>query len=180
MKTPAFALAAFTLFALGCTETTAPKPAASTVRPIGGPQFAAQNQGNGVVHSASAGGPDADIAGPGGDKSYALVAVEHGNGEVTGEWQDGFGGDQGGVHVAVNCLSVDGNKAWISGVITNGTFNGADVSGQPAITMVVDNGASANDPPDQISFSFVGVGIPCTARPNLPLLTFTRGQVKVN
>ena len=48
-----------------------------------------------------------------------------------------------------------GNGAVIGGVITHGNDGISDVSGQRAVTAVVDNGTSANDPADQLSFSFI-------------------------
>jgi hypothetical protein len=47
------------------------------------------------------------------------------------------------------------------------------------ITLVQDNGNSANDPADAISFSFIGNANPCTAAPPLPLVPMTDGQVQV-
>ncbi len=71
----------------------------------------------------------------------------------------------------------------ISGVVTNGQIGGVDVTGQQAFTAVVDNGRSANDPSDQLSFSFVGFTPPgfCTALvpADLPLFNLTHGQVTV-
>jgi hypothetical protein len=94
---------------------------------------------------------------------------------VTGQWTDQFGQGQGGIHVQINCLSVAGNTAWVSGTITSGTFAGADLSGLPVITEVQDNGQSG----DQISFSFIGNPASCTTQPNLPLQPMTSGQVIV-
>ncbi len=76
-------------------------------------------------------------------------------------------------------MFVAGNQAWISGIIKQGTFNGVDLSGLPVITRVQDNGDSANDPPDAISFSFIGNATPCTAAPPLQLVPMTDGQVQV-
>ncbi|MGH7613926.1 MAG: hypothetical protein ACREMW_07800, partial [Gemmatimonadales bacterium] len=89
----------------------------------------------------------------------------------------GFGGI--GIHVAVNCLNVIGNQAWVSGVITHSRIPG--LAGLDAVTTVVDNGRSANDPPDQISFSFIGAGIDCNAAPAFPLqlISVPQGQVTV-
>ena len=72
----------------------------------------------------------------------------------------------------------------IGGVITHGTSGGGgvDVSGQRALTAVVDNGTSANDPPDQLSFSFFPTGgASCTnfVAGNFPLFNLAHGQVKV-
>jgi hypothetical protein len=132
----------------------------------------------GVQHFVSVGGPDQDPTAHT-DANFSLVAIQHGDGTVTGQWTDQFGQGQGGIHVQVNCLFVQGNEAWVSGFITQGNFNGADLSGLPVITRVQDNGKSANDPPDAISFSFIGVATPCTAAPPLRLVPMTAGQVTV-
>jgi len=133
---------------------------------------------DGVVHQVSVGGPDQDATNHT-DANFSLLAVEHGDGTVTGEWTDQFGQGDGGIHVKVNCLFVQGNEAWISGIISSGNISGFDVTGFPVITRVQDNGKSANDPPDQISFSFVGNATPCTNHPDLPLNPMTNGQVTV-
>jgi hypothetical protein len=133
---------------------------------------------DGVVHQVSVGGHDQDPAGHT-DANFSLVAVQHGDGSVTGQWTDQFGQGQGGIHVQINCLSVQGNEAWVSGIISSGNSAGVDLTGLPVITRVQDNGKSANDPPDAISFSFIGVATPCTAQPNLPLFPMTDGQVTV-
>jgi hypothetical protein len=133
---------------------------------------------DGVLHAVSVGGPDQDPTGHT-DANFSLVAIQYGDGHASGQWTDQFGQGQGGIHVAVNCVFVAGNQAWISGIITQGNFNGADLSGLPVITRVQDNGVSANDPPDAISFSFIGNANPCTAAPPLPLIPMTDGQVEV-
>jgi hypothetical protein len=79
----------------------------------------------------------------------------------------------------VNCLSVAGNQAWIGGTITHGNVNGVDVTGVAVVTEVQDNGQSANDPPDTISFTFFNLGVTCDQQPQLPLVQLTSGQVNV-
>ena len=133
---------------------------------------------DGVLHQVSVGGHDQDPAGHT-DANFSLSAVQHGNGSVTGQWSDQFGQGDGGIHVQINCLFVQGNEAWVSGIISSGNVGGVDVSGLPVITRVQDNGKSANDPPDAISFSFIGTATPCTDAPNLPLFPMTDGQVTV-
>jgi hypothetical protein len=128
----------------------------------------------GVGHFVSVGGPDQDATNHT-DANFSLVALELPNGRVTGQWTDQFGQGQGGIHVQINCLSVAGNTAWVSGTITSGTFAGADLSGLPVITEVQDNGQTG----DQISFSFIGNPASCTTQPNLPLQPMTSGQVIV-
>jgi hypothetical protein len=131
-----------------------------------------------VVHHVSVGGPDQDATNHT-DANFSLVANQYADGTATGEWTDQFGQGDGGIHVRINCLFVQGNQAWVSGFITSGNVAGADVTGLPVITRVQDNGKSANDPPDLISFSFIGVAAACTTAPNLPLNPMTNGQVTV-
>jgi hypothetical protein len=133
---------------------------------------------DGVQHIVSVGGPDQDQT-THTDANFSLVAVQQADGSVTGQWTDQFGQGQGGIHVQINCLFVQGNQAWVSGFITTGNFNGADLSGLPVITRVQDNGDSANDPPDAISFSFIGNAAACTTAPPLALVPMTAGQVTV-
>jgi len=167
MKAATLLLPAAVLLAVACSEPNAPGLMAS-----------AQGS-NGVVNRVSVGGHDLDIAGTT-DANFSLVAIGFADGSASGQWSDQFGQQDGGIHVAVNCVSVAGNQAWISGIITSGGAGGVDFTGLPAITRVADIGTSANDAPDLISFSFIGVAAPCTAQPNLPLQPMTDGQVTVN
>ena len=178
MKTAWLAVPAVTLLAVACNESTAPIAARTTPASIGTISASSEN-GNGVLHRVSVGGADADLTAHT-DANFSLVAIQYGDGSVKGEWTDQFGQGQGGVHVDVNCLLVVGNQAWLSGIIRSGSAGGVDLSGLPAVTRVADLGTSANDPPDAISFTFVGLAVPCTAAPNLPLLPMTDGQVKVD
>lgn len=138
-----------------------------------------------VVNHVSLGGADIceAIGQPTGcDANFSLVANLFADGSVSGQWQDTFRTGPGeGIHVAVDCLHVVGNGAVIGGVITHGILNGVDVSGQRALTAVVDNGTSANDPPDQHSFSFFPFGADCTQMVpgDFPLFNLTHGGVTV-
>lgn len=176
MNRALIALAAFGLFAVGCegTDPTMPVPDGMTPQANRGP----------MVHHASLGGADCCEAlglPTGCDANFSLVANAFADGSVKGQWQDSFGGGSG-IHVAVDCLNVVGNGAVIGGVITQGTVGGVDVSGQRALTAVVDNGTSKNDAADQMSFSIFPIGsLSCTALTpgNFPLFNLTNGQVKV-
>ena len=170
MKTAPFVLTV--VLAAACSDSTA--PTASSLRP----SFT-NAASNGVIHRVSVGGSDQDAT-LNTDANFSLVAVQKADGSVQGEWSDQFGQGQGGVHVDVNCVFVQGNQAWISGIIRSGQAGGVDFTGLPAITRVADLGNSVNDAPDAISFTFIGVAAPCTAQPNLPLLAMTGGQVTVN
>jgi hypothetical protein len=165
----------------GCSESTIPPTGQSD-----GPALPA-SVGSQVVHQATAGSPD--ICTPVGDKpgcdaNFSLLAVQRADGSVTGQWVDRFsqvnGG--GGIHVAINCLNVIGNRAYVSGVVTQSSSS--DQVGQPALTKLVDNGRSANDPPDQISVSIIFPGVvDCNAAPAfddfIPLFPTPQGQVVV-
>lgn len=137
-----------------------------------------------VIHQASIGGNDACESlglAPGCDKSFSFVANMYEDGTIKGQWQDKYGDDLGGIHVAIDCMTVDGNTAQVGGFITKGTdASGNDISGQYAVTFVVDNGTSANDTPDQMSFSYSGFD-PANGcnYSGFPLLDLTKGQVKV-
>ena len=178
MKTAWFVPVA--LLAVACNEPSAPA-ASRTSQPSAGSISASSVSNSGVLHRVSVGGSDQDAA-LNTDANFSLVAIQKGDGSVSGEWSDQFGQGQGGIHVDVNCLLVVGNQAWIGGIIRSGSTGqgGVDLSGLPALTRVADLGKSANDPADAISFSFIGLAVPCNAAPNLPLLAMTGGQVTVN
>jgi hypothetical protein len=130
-----------------------------------------------VIHKVSVGSADI-LPPPGSDANFSLSAVQHGDGTVTGQWQDTFFGRSVpalALHVDIDCLVVVGNDAWLSGVITRPDA----LAGLAAVTRVRDNGTSANDPADQISFTFINLGVTCTDQPNLPLFDLINGQVKV-
>ena len=144
--------------------------------------------GGRVAHRVSAGGPDAcmffGFEHPGCDGNYSLVAHKYADGSVSGQYTDRFArGD--GFHAVIDCLSVVGNDAWVSGVITHGSFTDPDtgevfdLAGLPVATRLRDNGTSANEPPDQITFSFLGDPTPCTAQTPSQLFDAPEGQVRV-
>lgn len=130
-----------------------------------------------VIHRVSVGSADI-VPPPGTDANFSLSAIQRADGTVTGQWQDtvfGRGTPAVAIHVEINCLVVVGNEAWVSGVITRPSF----FAGVPTITRVRDNGTSANDPADQVSFNFIGNATPCTDQPDLPLIDLINGQVTV-
>jgi len=140
--------------------------------------------GGRVAHRVSAGGPDACVAfgfeHPGCDANFSLVGIVYADGSMSGQYTDRFANGNG-FHAVIDCVSVVGNEAWVSGVITSGTFDGFDLTGLPVATRVRDNGTTANDPADQISFSWIGEGfaLPCTDQPPYDLFDAPEGQVVV-
>ena len=76
-----------------------------------------------------------------------LNAVLHEDGKVTGNFDYVSGG--GDVIVGFpTCLYVEGNSAYISGLVESGTFNGVDVTGESFNFRVDDNGIPGSNPPD--------------------------------
>ena len=136
----------------------------------------------GATHHVSLGGPDACTTfgvKPGCNGDFSLVATQFGNGTVTGQYADQGGHGFGGWHGIIDCLSVDGNDAWVSGVITSGNFFGLPITGFPFVLRLRDNGTSANDPADQASFAELGNPTPCTEHGDYLMFDIPEGQVIV-
>ena len=97
-----------------------------------------------VVHRVSVGGPDAcallDGTHPGCDGDFSLTAIEYADGSVSGQYTDRFANGDG-FHAVIDCLVVDGNQAWVSGVITSGRFTDPDTGERvrPCRPVRVDN-----------------------------------------
>ena len=133
---------------------------------------------NGVVHSVHVGGPDICQASgrtPGCDANFSIQAKEFADGRVKGQYIDRFATGLG-FHADIDCLVVEGNIAWVSGIITQP----AAMAGDPVVTRVEDNGTSKNDPPDRISFSRVGDPTGCYERVPYVLIDMPDGQVRVD
>ena len=141
-----------------------------------------------IVHRVQVGGPDwegwCDDPGrtAGCDANFSLSGREYADGSMAGQYIDRWANGNG-FHAVIDCVSVsdDGTEAWVSGVITQGRIDDFDLAGLPVATRVKDNGTSANDPPDQISWSwFGGDATSCTAHADYPLFDVPKGQVKVD
>jgi hypothetical protein len=138
-------------------------------QPAGGGQLAR------ALHQVTVGSSDA--AGPGDDANFSMVAMQAGDGTSSGQYTDQWKDGRGSIHVAVDCLHVVDNRAWVSGVVTSGTAG--DV-GMPIYAMVEDNGTSAHDAPDKISASYYTDGtIDCRSAIEVPLYPLFNGQVRV-
>jgi hypothetical protein len=134
--------------------------------------------GGGVIHSVHVGGPDICGffgLGPGCDANFSIQANMFADGSVKGQYVDRFATGNG-FHADIDCLYVEGNIAWVSGVLTQP----AGAAGLPVAAMVEDNGTSKNDPPDRISFSQLGDARPCTDRIPYLLFDMPDGQVRVD
>lgn len=135
-----------------------------------------------VVHRVHVGGPDVcEVFGltPGCDANYSLSAIEFADGSVVGQFSDRWPNGNG-FHAVIDCLSVDGNDAWVSGVITQGHAGDFDLVGIEVAARVRDNGRSKNDPSDEISFSQLDFVIPsCHEQLDYELFDVPEGQVVV-
>jgi len=167
----------------GCSNIDAPTAAkdGSTMHQV--PYSSHDGNGNAVVQHVSVGGADiCEAVGlpTGCDKNFSLSANVKGDGSVTGGvWQDAWEGSPG-VHVSLDCVNVVGNGAVVGGEITNK----GPLQGFRALTAVVDNGTSANDNYDQISFvnppGFLGFRTCDELTPaDFFLFDLVNGQVKV-
>lgn len=136
---------------------------------------------NPVVHRAIIAGGDAavwDLP----DAAFSIVALQFADGTSKGQWSDPFytppGGPACGLHVAVDCLNVVGNTAYISGVVTQDKCG--EAVGLSAYTQLVDNGPRVDD---LMSVSFTDVPFDCTAAIDVGpygfLFTPRNGQVIV-
>jgi hypothetical protein len=126
--------------------------------------------------------PPGEGAPPHNGANLSLIARLGCDGAVTGQFQDTLLGGIG-VHAQVTCLVIDGDDAWISGVITKVTpATLGDFAGIPMSIRVRDNGTSVSDPPDQASFFFIpdneGFGF-CFERPEYELFDLVNGQVQI-
>jgi len=139
-----------------------------------------------VTHSVSAGGPDSCRsvleAHPGCDGNYSLSATLYADGTVMGQYVDRFARG-GGFRAVIDCLVVDGQYAWLSGVITRGSFTDPE-TGEVFDLADLDLSARLYDGtpdglPDEISFSNIGQEIPCTDQADFELFEVTEGQVTV-
>lgn len=109
----------------------------------------------GILHSVHVGSPDLCTflgARPGCDGSWSVTALQFEDGTVTGEFADRWAMGSG-IKGRVDCLVVDGNRAWISG--TAEYFENGKVVQGVFVVSAADNGVAAvsGEPPDQISFT---------------------------
>lgn len=129
-----------------------------------------------AVHRVSAGG--ADVVAPGTDANWSMIAFQYADGSVSGQWSDQFGHGNGGFHATVECLNVVGKEAWVSGIARGGEFDG-----RRWMAHLRDNGTSARDPEDEISFSWLTLPnsvVDCHAPFPMELMPRSGGQVKID
>lgn len=137
-----------------------------------------------VFQAGGNSGPSANGAGhfdiTGDLRTFSFHANTAKDGSVSGQAQVNNRDQSVVTHMAVNCLRVAGNRAFMSGVITKASDPA--IEGRGALWSVQDNGEGANAPPDRISLVFVGGpgGLPhnwCQAGP--PPVNVVDGNIQV-
>lgn len=117
----------------------------------------------GVCASVHLGGADInwsfddETAPPNNDANLSLGAIQKCDGTVMGQFQDVWAG-VGPVHGKVSCVVIDGNNAWVSGILTHSNTNDDfDYAGIGFFIKLQDNGKNRDqDTPDMASFLYGG------------------------
>lgn len=112
-------------------------------------------------------------------RTFAFTAKTRADGTVQGQYQvnnrDVSGSRE---HGEVNCLEVDGNQAWIGGVITHSSD--PTRVGIRRVFQVVDRGEGSGDPPDLASILIpVFAADACHTRPFLAPQALEGGNLQV-
>lgn len=135
----------FAISFAGCESST-------IVEPDMDPSFA--RSGSAPVQSVSGGGT-VDVTA--GRSTYAFHASINGAGAVKGKFELHFSSSPTQVHGDVTCLVIDGNQAWLGGVITRSNDEGAFGVGGEIVWSAEDNGEGKNADPDRVSAFFGGL-----------------------
>jgi hypothetical protein len=105
--------------------------------------------GDPVVASATGSGhmvrPDGTF------RSFSFSARKYADGTVNGELQLNSRGFDVFVHIKINCLRLDGNTAYMSGLITHSSNSEEGVAGELNRWAVQDNGEGRDANPDMVS-----------------------------
>jgi hypothetical protein len=136
---------------------------------------AAQARGN---PSATGGGTTQEL---GETSTFTFNAVQRPNGSVTGHLVYHIRAADLTIHMDIDCLSISGNTARLSGEVTHLQGDPPDYVfvGQDAEFTVQDNGEGSQAPPDLFSDVFLFTGATChDAFPPDPYLP-TQGNIQV-
>jgi hypothetical protein len=138
--------------------------------------------GRGVVRSVTGTAvrslPDPDAHGW---RTFTIAAVERQDGSVSGQFEMHLRQVPVRIHGRITCIGIQGNAAWLGGVIELmvGSFpvSPGPGPGTPIRIRVVDNGEGSNAPADLISglgtFTGASEGVElayCDTKPNQPAL----------
>ncbi len=112
-------------------------------------------------------------------RRFAFHANTMPNGSVQGNGEVTYTGGELKVRFSIDCMTVSGNSAHLSGTVLSDDQNPERV-GWKCHFRVVDNGEGNNSAPDQISLVFTGPAYPpCTVAVPLPLIDIEGGNIQV-
>ena len=122
-----------------------------------------------VVHSATGGG-SREFTQVEGKGTFGFNAKLYADGTAEGNFE--FNGHipgtaHGRTKIDLDCLSVQGNEAWMSGFVTQSSD--PSLVGGYVVFRARDNGERRDDPPDRISPLFSAPPQECRSRPPLPM-----------
>jgi hypothetical protein len=133
-----------------------------------------------IAASQTASGAGHFTAG-GAKRNFSFSALTLEDGTVTGDAQLLSRAANVKIHLAVNCLVIVDNIAFISGVVTR--ENAPDVAvGDIGVFAVQDNGEGGSNTTDQITqvaFNPPSSGIDCNDGTTLPFIPIQQGNVQV-
>jgi hypothetical protein len=159
----------------GCNEEAAPTENSSAPVDVGGPL----NKGGGPSANGQAILPEEVLFGY--FQNFSFHARENQDGSITGSIQFNCRQPWSGiVHGTIDCMTIEGNQATISGFATH-----SDIEGYPPGSLfwfrVVDNGEGNNSDPDQFSDVWgVPEGYSCTGSfPPFDMVDIEHGNVQV-
>jgi hypothetical protein len=138
--------------------------------------------------SAAGSGPSATGSGHfsegGALRTFSFSAITHADGTVSGNAEINNRGipntTAGTSHIAIDCLQVVGNTAYVSGTITDSTVPG--LVGDSGVFSVQDNGEGSNSPPDLISLASFYLPFPqlCQVVHPAPTISIDAGNVQIH
>lgn len=172
MRLPALLLLTGTIALAGCEG--GPVAVESHVSSLDGPMFS--HAGNGVTARANGQG----ILALPSSRSFAFNAVQQRDGSVEGHTTLQNHTADIRIHTRIECLSVQGNRAVLTGYITESTIEG--YPGRYTLVVVEDNGEG--NAVDRMSFQYVyppGVNFSCQGVPatGFPMIPVEKGNIQV-
>lgn len=113
-------------------------------------------------------------------RTFSFSAVKNAVGNARGEGELHNRAQDLALHLKINCLSIVGNTATVTGKISDS--NNPALIGLDFYFKAADNGEGANAPPDEISlvFFFFGPGPTCSTNLAVPLIAIEGGNIQVH
>jgi hypothetical protein len=105
---------------------------------------------------------------------------ETGQGEILYRTTLKGGTEEARIHIDIDCVTIDGNRAILSGIVTQSS-DGTSINDRVVIA-VADNGEGINDPPDTMSVLLIDDAtacISCKSKMKLLLQDIDRGNIQV-